>query len=42
MAKHTELEYTIHEITDRIRELRTILGISEEEMAARLGMRTDD
>ena len=42
MAKMADLEYKIHEITDRIRELRTILGISEEEMAERLGMRTDD
>ena len=42
MEKNTKLEYTIHEITDRIRELRTILGITEEEMAERLGMRTDD
>ena len=32
MAKLPELEYKIQEITDRIRELRTILGISVEEM----------
>ena len=35
MAKLPELEYKIQEITDRIRELRTILGISVEEMARR-------
>ncbi len=42
MANMTDLEYKIHEIADRIRELRTILGISEEEMAEKLGMRVDD
>ena len=38
----TDLEYKIHEIADRIRELRTILGISVDEMAGKLGMRPDD
>ena len=33
MAKMADLEYKIHEITDRIRELRSILGITEDEMA---------
>ena len=42
MAKMTDLEYKIHEIADRIRELRTILGISEEEMAEKLDMSVDD
>ena len=42
MAKMTDLEYKIHEIADRIRELRTILGISEEEMAEKLGITLDD
>ena len=32
----------IHEITDRIRELRSILGITEEEMAEKLGLLTED
>ena len=42
MAKLPELEYKIQEITDRIRELRTILGISVEEMARRLGLEPED
>ena len=42
MAGMTDLEYKIHEIADRIRELRTILGISVDEMAEKLGMRPDD
>ena len=42
MAKMADLEYKIHEITDRIRELRSILGISEEEMASRLGITVED
>ena len=42
MAKMADLEFKIQEITDRIRELRAILGISVEEMAARLGMPVDD
>ena len=42
MAGMTDLEYKIHEIADRIRELRTILGISVDEMADKLGMRADD
>ena len=42
MAKLPELEYKIQEITDRIRELRTILGISVEEMARRLGLEAED
>ena len=42
MANMTDLEYKIHEIADRIRELRTILGISLEEMARKLDMSVDD
>ena len=36
------LEYKIHEIIARIKELRTIEGITEEEMAARMGMETEE
>ena len=42
MAQLTDLEYKIREIADRIRELRTILGISEEEMAEKLGLTLED
>ena len=42
MTKTTDLEYKIHEIADRIRELRTILGISMDEMARKLDMSVDD
>ena len=42
MAKMADLEFKIHEITDRIRELRSILGITEEEMAEKLGLLTED
>ena len=42
MAKMADLEYKIHEITDRIRELRSILGITEDEMAERLGITVED
>ena len=42
MAKMADLEFKIHEITDRIRELRSILGITEEEMAQRLGSTVKD
>ena len=36
------LEYKIHEIIARIKELRTIEGITEEEMAARMGMEAEE
>ncbi len=37
-----ELEFKITEITSRIRELRSIEGYSEAEMAEKLGMDEDD
>jgi len=42
MEKSTGLEFKIREITDRIRELRTILGYSEADLAKKLGMREDE
>ena len=42
VTEKTELQFKIREIAPRIRELRTILGISEQEMAAKLGLSVDD
>ena len=42
MDRPNELQYKIHEIIDRIRELRQIEGLSEADMARRLGMSEDD
>ena len=40
--KNTDLEFKITEITSRIRELRSIEGYSEADMAEKLGMDEDD
>ena len=42
MDKPNELQFKIHEIIDRIRELRQIEGLSTADMAAKLGMSEDD
>ena len=42
MQKTTGLEFKIQEIAARIRELRSIEGITEAEMASKLGMDEDD
>ena len=41
MQKTTGLEYRIHEVTSRIVELRSIVGLSTAQMAAKLGMSED-
>ena len=42
MKMTNALEYKIHEIIARIKELRAIEGIAEEEMAARMGMEAEE
>ena len=42
MDKPNELTYKINEIIDRIRELRQIEGLTEADMASKLGMSEDD
>ena len=42
MKMTNALEYKIHEIIARIRELRSIEGLSEAEMARRMGMDEED
>ena len=42
MKMTNALEYKIQEIVERIKELRAIEGITEEEMAARMGMETEE
>ena len=42
MKMTNALEYKIHEIIARIKELRSIEGMTEAEMAARLGMDEED
>ena len=42
MKMTNALEYKIQEIVERIKELRAIEGITEEEMAARMGMEAEE
>ena len=42
MEKTTGLEYRIHEVTARIRELRTIEGLSPAELGAKLGLSEEE
>ena len=42
MVMPNPLEFKIHEIIERIRELRSIEGFSEAEMAAKLGISEED